>query len=186
MPLPIAHGLMGATVIALCHRQTEGKRNWRAYALGFLLAVAPDFDCGFKWLPFAPFAGRGWHHDFTHSLGFALLCGWLVAVLLHESKEHTRQMFVYAAAMATHPLLDWLFTSSSGVELLWPFRHDRLRLGVEPPMPYVWHHHSLLGKAFDLTQLVLVELAIYGSLFLLAWWIGQMSYRCQGERTSEL
>jgi membrane-bound metal-dependent hydrolase YbcI (DUF457 family) len=183
MPLPLAHGLMGATVIALCHRRQDGHfnwrnwRNWRPYALGFWLAVAPDFDCGFKWLPFAPFAGRGWHHDFTHSLGFALLCGCLVAWLLHRREDYTRQAYVYTAAMATHPLLDWLFTASSGVELLWPFYHERLRLGVTPPMAYVWHHHSMLGRAFDLTQLVLVELVLYGSLFLLVWWFGQMPQR---------
>ena len=177
MPLPLAHGLMGATMIAICQRKQTGWLSWRTYLFGFALAVLPDFDCLFHKLPFAPFAGRGWHHDFTHSLGFALLCGWLVAVLFHRSAEHTRQMFVYAAAMATHPLLDYFFTISEGVELFWPFRHDRLRLGVEPPIAYVWHHHSWLGKAYDLSQIALVELALYGSLFLLAWWWGQMMWR---------
>ena len=177
MPLPLAHGLMGATMIALCQRKQDGWFNGRGYALGFALAVAPDLDILFHWLPFAPFAGRSWHHDFTHSLGFALLCGWLAAVLFHQRAEHTRQMFVYGAAMATHPLLDLLFTQSAGVELFWPFRHELVRLGVEPPVAYVWHHHSWQGKFFDLTQIALVELALYGSLFLLAWWIGQMMWR---------
>lgn len=177
MPSPVAHGLMGAAVIAALHRKEDGWFNWRGYWLGFALAVTPDLDVLLSWLPFAPFAGRGWHHDFSHSLGFAVLCGWLVAVLLHRSQEHTRQMFVYAGAMATHPLLDFLFTSSEGVELLWPFRHERLRLGLESPIRYDWDHHSLLGRLIDLTQIALLELALFGSLFLLAWWLGQMAWR---------
>jgi membrane-bound metal-dependent hydrolase YbcI (DUF457 family) len=177
MPTPLAHGLMGAAIIAVTKRKQDGWFHWRGYLIGFALAAAPDLDCLFHWLPFAPFAGRGWHHDFTHSLGFALLSGWLCAVTLHRSIDHTRQMFVYAAAMATHPLLDCMFTLSEGVELLWPFRHERLRIGATPPVAYVWHHHSLLGKLVDLAQIALVEFAIFGSLFLLAWWVGQMAWR---------
>lgn len=177
MPTSLAHGLMGAAVVAGLRRKEDKWFDWRAYLLGFALAAAPDLDVLLKWLPIAPFAGRAWHHDFTHSLGFAVLCGWLVAVLLHRSAEHTRQMFVYAAAMATHSLLDFLFTSSEGVELLWPFRHERLRLGLEPPVRYAWDHHSLLGKIVDLMQIALVELALFGSLFVLAWWLGQMARR---------
>lgn len=176
MPLPIAHALMGATVVAAFPLRSR-RFDWPLYLLGGILGAAPDLDCLLEFVPFAPFTGRGWHHDFTHSLGFALLCGGLLASLLRIGPARLRAVAVLSAAMATHPLLDFMFTESAGVELFWPVSHEWVRLGLEPPVYYSWDHHSLLGLAVDAVQMGLQEIAVFGSVFLLAWLLRQLHLR---------
>lgn len=180
MPTPIAHALMGATVVAAfpLRRKTF---DWPLWFVGGLLGATPDLDCLFKFIPFAPFAGRGWHHDFTHSLGFALLCGGLLASLLRLGwrwePSHLRAAFVLSAAMASHPLLDFMFTDSAGVELFWPVSHEWVRLGMPPPVSYDWDFQSLPEMAFAVVRIALQECAIFGSVFGLAWLWRQLQLR---------
>ena len=64
MPLPVAHGLVGASVFAALRPANE-LGGWKWLAFGAFLGVAPDFDFALNWLGIS--AG-GWHHGFTHSI----------------------------------------------------------------------------------------------------------------------
>lgn len=176
MPTPIGHGLLGAAVLAAFPLKRKALPNWRACVLGALLGAAPDLDCLLGFLPFAPFAGRNWHHDFTHSLGFACLCGALLALFVRGGGTMMRAALLFNAAMATHPLLDFLFTDSMGVELFWPFAHQYVRLEVPSPTAFAWNRASPLGHLVDLAQVAMLDFAIYGSVFLLAWLLRQLSW----------
>lgn len=190
MPTPLGHGLLGAAVFAAFPLKRNALTDWRACLLGALLGAAPDLDCLLGFLPFAPFAGRGWHHDFTHSLGFAWLCGGLLALFARGGGNVLRAACLFSAAMASHPLLDFLFTDSVGVELFWPFAHEYVRLGLPSPTAFAWNHVSPLGRLVDMVQVALLDLMIYGSIFLLAWLLRQLSGRrhgnvegvCRGEK----
>ncbi len=181
MPTPIGHGLLGAAVLAAFPLKRNALPDWRICLLGVLLGAAPDLDCLLGFLPFAPFAGRGWHHDFTHSLGFACLCGCLLALCVRGGGPvlgvpQMRAALLFSAAMATHPLLDFLFTDSVGVELFWPFAHQYVRLGLPSPTAFAWNRATPLGHLVDMAQVALLDFAIYGSVFLLAWLLRQLSW----------
>ena len=124
MPLPVAHGLLGASIVAALHPRLM-RRSYVIPLLvgGALLANAADFDF---LLAFA-FQSKEWHRGFSHSLVFALLC-LLPALLL--GKQRIREMLAYGLAFTLHGILDYVTSKEgSGVELLWPFSRSRLKLG---------------------------------------------------------
>ena len=159
MPSPIAHGLMGAAVVAALHPNIGLRRDWRFLLLGAGLAICPDFDYLLNWIHLL---GRGWHHDFTHSILFALILGafsgWAA------ERNWPRAGSKYAIAILTHPLLDYVYTDSRGVELFWPFSNRRFALGIMPPIEYSFRRHSRLLFLADLSGLILVELFLAGSV----------------------
>jgi membrane-bound metal-dependent hydrolase YbcI (DUF457 family) len=159
MPLPVAHGLMGASVVAALHPNLTLKRDWKVLLLGAFLGVFPDFDYLLSW---ARFLGRGWHHDFTHSILFAFLMGFLTAAALR--KIEFREVMKYGLAMLSHPLLDFLYTHSRGVELFWPFLDARYTVRLMPPIGYDWRRSSVLLMTGDIFRLCAVEFAICGTL----------------------
>ena len=124
MPLPIAHGLVGASLVAAVLPRTSPRRLALALAAGALLAIAADLDFG---LVFA-LHSRAWHRGFTHSLAFALFVG--VALFVTLGRRRAAKAAAYALAYASHAVLDFATTKfGGGVELLWPFSADRLALG---------------------------------------------------------
>ncbi|MBI1765184.1 MAG: metal-dependent hydrolase [Acidobacteria bacterium] len=183
MPTPIGHGLLGAAVLAAIPLKQAKLPDWRTCLLGAFLAAAPDLDCLLDWLPFAPFAGRYWHHDFTHSLGFACFCGFWFAVIARGGGSLTRAALLFSTAMASHPLLDFFFTDSTGVKLFWPFSQEYVRLAVPSPTAFAWNRTSPLGHLVDVVQVSTLDFVIYGSLFLLVWLLRQLAWRSawQGE-----
>jgi hypothetical protein len=94
-----------------------------------------------------------------------LLAGWLAAVSLKEKDR--RMPWVFGAAMATHPLLDFIFTEASGVELFWPLADERFRLAAHNFTIYRLNPHSLAERVQLLLLIALIELLIYGSLLLI-------------------
>ena len=105
-----------------------------------------------------------WHHDFTHSIAFAFLMGWVVTRLMKEPEW--KLALIFGAAMVTHPLLDFIFTSSDGVELLWPLSGNKFALGSQGFGIYRWSHDSLIHRAQDLLEITIIELLFYGSLLV--------------------
>jgi membrane-bound metal-dependent hydrolase YbcI (DUF457 family) len=151
---------MSATVVAALHPDFTLKRDWKYLLLGALLGVFPDFDYLLSW---ARFLDRGWHHDFTHSILFAFLMGFLTAAAIR--KVRFREVMRYGLAMLSHPLLDFLYTHSRGVELFWPFLDTRYTVRLMPPIGYDWRRSSLLLMAGDIFRICAVEFAICGTLF---------------------
>jgi membrane-bound metal-dependent hydrolase YbcI (DUF457 family) len=168
MPLPVAHGLLGASVAAAL-RQSSQSRQWRLLWMGAFLGVCPDFDYVLNWLRIS---GGGWHHGFTHSILFALLLGLMVATVLGEKK--VRSVILYSAATVSHTLLDFLMTESRGVALWWPLTDQRYKLRLANPIDYTWSNVSLWQPTLDILRISLTELMIFAPILLLVVWVRRL------------
>ncbi|HEX8150896.1 MAG TPA: metal-dependent hydrolase [Pyrinomonadaceae bacterium] len=121
--MPVAHGLVGAGLVAAVLPRAGRARYWVLLAAGAAVANAADLDF---FLVFV-FRSRAWHRGFTHSLVFALAV--LVCLLLALGRARAREAVAFGLAYASHALLDFATTRDSrGLELLWPFSSDRLGL----------------------------------------------------------
>lgn len=161
MPLPVAHGLLGASVVAAVRPYNSRRVNFRILLVGAALGICPDFDYLLNWIPHL---GRGWHHGFTHSFAFAFALGWLTAVVL--GKTDVRNVLAYSLATVSHPLLDFMLTESRGIELLWPLSSRRWRLMLPNPIDYSWKHPSVWDTVLDLCMISLQELILFAPLLL--------------------
>jgi membrane-bound metal-dependent hydrolase YbcI (DUF457 family) len=124
MPLPVAHGLLGATLVAAVRPDAGGRRYYLPLAAGALLANAPDLDFA---LVFA-LHSRAWHRGFTHSFSFALVV--CLVFFFALGGRRARAAAGYGLAYASHSVLDFVTTKfGGGVELLWPFSAERFALG---------------------------------------------------------
>jgi membrane-bound metal-dependent hydrolase YbcI (DUF457 family) len=123
MPLPVAHGLLGASVIAAAHPQPT-KRYFMPLLAGAFLANVADLD----FILVFTFHSKSWHRGFSHSILFgSIVCLILVLCL---GTRHLREAVAYGLAFTSHGILDYLTTSEGGgVELLWPFSSERFVLG---------------------------------------------------------
>ncbi len=170
MPLPVAHSLIGATVAAVFRKKSQAA--WPLFFFCAFLAVCPDFDYVLNWLRI----GRGgWHHGFTHSIMFALVAGALTAVV--TGCRSARGAVTFSAAIASHPLLDYVITESQGVALWWPFTDHRYKLRAPNPIDYTWSNASFWDTAVDVLLISLTELLIFGPLLLLVMLLRIMSIR---------
>ena len=126
MPLPVAHGLVGASVVALWRARGSPSHDWPSLFKGAGLAVSPDLDFILVWV----FHLSGsWHRGFTHSILMALIVTSLMLAAL--GRTQTRVAFAFGSAFLSHGLLDFLTTKrGGGVELLWPFSAERFKLGL--------------------------------------------------------
>jgi inner membrane protein len=150
MPLPIAHGLAGAGVVAAIHPRPAG-RFFTPLLVGALLANAPDLD----FILVLGSGQRSWHRAFTHSIAFALAASLLF--VLSFGRRRVRESAAYGLAFASHMVLDFVTTKEGGgLELLWPFSTERLRLG--------WWGLSELPSRLPAAE-VLKALALEAALF---------------------
>jgi len=172
MPLPIAHALMGASVVLAFRPHSSLKRDWKFLLLGAFLGVMPDFDYALTWVRVG---GRGWHHDFTHSILFALLAGLVTAAVINHF--NFRDVVTYFLAMLSHPTLDFLFTESRGVELFWPFSDERFKSGLRAPITYSWRLHPLSARITDILGICLYELAVFATVLLTIYWVKSLQIR---------
>lgn len=123
MPLPIAHGLLGAGIVAAVHSQPT-KRCCLPLLAGAFLANAADLD----FLLVFTFHSRAWHRGFSHSIILALVV--CLIFILSLGLQHSREAMAYGLAFASHGILDFMTTKEGGgVELLWPFSSERLVFG---------------------------------------------------------
>ena len=109
--------------------------GWHAGAWAALLVALsylPDLDViAFRFgIPYhAPWGHRG----AAHSLGFAALCGGLLAGAAALARAPwLRITLVGTAVMASHGLLDALTDGGLGIALLWPFSDARFFAPVRP------------------------------------------------------
>lgn len=178
MPLPIAHGLLGASVAAAL-RPSSQPPTLKTLLIGALLAISPDADYILNWMRIS---FGGWHHGFTHSIPFALLVGLLIITVLRDWK--VRSFIVFTAAYASHTLLDFLITTSRGVALWWPFTDYRYKLRLQNPINYTWSDASLLETIVDVLKLCLAELVIFGPVFLLVVYLRHILAKRSSSRLS--
>jgi len=172
MPLPIAHALMGASMVAAIRPHGPLKRDGKFLLLGAFLGVLPDFDYALSW---ARFGEKIWHHDFTHSILFAFLIGLVAAAVINHFS--LRDVMAYFLATLSHSILDFLFTESRGVELFWPFSDERFKSGLQAPISYTWRPHPLSAKFTDILGMCLYELAVFATVLLTVYWVKSLQLR---------
>ena len=156
MPLPIAHGLVGASLIALIHPSANIK-NWKPLLWGFLLANSPDLDFAFAFL----FGWKDFHRGISHSLVFALFVGALIFVFLRG--ENWRIPLAYWLAFLSHTLLDFAASREGAVRLLTPFDNGKYALG--------WFGFSELSRGLiisDILRFSIIEALIFVPVFFIA------------------
>lgn len=157
MPLPIAHGLLGASVVAALLPAPVSVRYAKPLLFGAFLANLADFDF---LLVFALHSGS-WHRGFTHSILFALLV--VALFILYFGIQRFREALAYGLAYASHFVLDFVTTKEGGgLELLFPFSTERF--GAR------WFGLSEMPSklsVFEILQLLSVEFALFFSLMLI-------------------
>ncbi len=163
MPLPVAHALLGATVVDAGF-PVDRKERARLYLIGATVAVVPDFDLFFSWI-----LGLGnlWHGGVTHSILFAVLLGLFGAFLCGMWTR--RAVIVFSCAALSHGVLDMITRRRfSGAALLWPFSRQRFKLGWFDY--FAFYPASRLEPLPSLIRRALVisfyEVLIFGALFL--------------------
>jgi membrane-bound metal-dependent hydrolase YbcI (DUF457 family) len=149
LALPIAHGLLGASVVAALRPSSE-RRSAKLLLLGAFLAISPDFDYALNWLRIDR---GGWHHGFTHSIPFALVVGIVMIAIFRDWR--LRSYLVFTGAYA----------------LWWPFTNYRYKLRLTGPIEYSWSHASVLDTLLDVLKICLAELLIFGPILLVVLWI---------------
>lgn len=155
MPLPIAHGLFGASLIALIHPSAK-ITNWKPLCWGFLLANSPDLDFAFAFL----FGWKDFHRGISHSLVFALFVGALIFVFLR--KKNWRIPLAYGFAFLSHTLLDFAAARAGAVRLLTPFDNGEYALG--------WFGFSELTRGLiilDMLRFSVIEALIFVPVFFI-------------------
>jgi membrane-bound metal-dependent hydrolase YbcI (DUF457 family) len=173
MPLPIAHGLLGASIVAATLPDASPARNWKLLLLGAALATFPDLDYFFR---------TEWHRGFSHSMIFASIIS--AACLALWRTSNIRVTIGFTGAIFSHALLDFATTKTMpGVELLWPLSTHKFGLGLVD-----YYHLTGIDPIFFLTKDILMDLSKAGiveiiffiPIFLLVlsvkWSIGNRSH----------
>jgi membrane-bound metal-dependent hydrolase YbcI (DUF457 family) len=155
--MPVAHGLLGASVVAALHPEPGTRRALRYALFGALLANCADLD----FILVLACHTKSWHRAFTHSIFFGLLV--TLALVLARRFSRLREATALGLAYVSHGLLDWATTTlPGGVQLLWPFSNERLMLA--------WQGLSEAPSrqpAAVVLRYLLVELVIFAPVLLL-------------------
>ena len=172
MPLPVAHGLLGASIVAASHPQQANRYFMPLFAGAFLANVADlDFFLVFT------LHSRDWHRGFSHSIMLALVVC-LIAVL-SLGRRHIREAIAYGLAFASHGILDYVTTKEGGgVELLWPFSAERFVFG--------WVGLSEWPSrlpALEIVKSLIVEFTLFTPVLMLV--IGLRKYAWKDARIKE-
>ncbi|MEP6900502.1 MAG: metal-dependent hydrolase [Actinomycetota bacterium] len=160
MPLPIAHGFLGASIVAAIHPKPTD-RFYFPLLIGAFLANAADFDFAFSII----FGLKGWHRGFTHSIFFALI--FTLILLISFGRNYFREALAYGLAFTSHCFLDFVTTKEGdGLELLFPFLTDRFGLR--------WFGLSEIPSrfsTFEILNTIGLELLIFAPVFMFVFWL---------------
>jgi membrane-bound metal-dependent hydrolase YbcI (DUF457 family) len=156
MPMPIAHGFLGASIVAAALPK-PANRYVMSLVFGAFLANMADFD----FLLVFALHSKSWHRGFSHSIALALIVCLIFVLAL--GRRHIGKAIAYGLAFASHGILDYLTAKEGGgVELLWPLSSDRLKLG--------WVGLSEVPSrlsAIEIGKSLVVESLIFMPLFML-------------------
>lgn len=157
MPLPIAHGLLGASIIAAVYPKPFKFRYYLPILAGAILANTPDFDF---LLVFATH-NKDWHRGFTHSIAFSIVVGLLF--YFYFGQNEWRKALAFSLAFASHFILDFLTTDiGGGIELLFPLTSEKFGLR--------WFGLSEYPSRMSVLEIIsalAIEIVVFSSLFLL-------------------
>jgi len=100
-------------------------KSIRFWLLGMFCAIFPDIDVvGFKFsVKYASFFG---HRGFTHSFVFALVLGFVIALIFYRKKKNfIWYALFFVLATVSHSVLDAMTTGGLGVAFFSPFDNER-------------------------------------------------------------
>jgi membrane-bound metal-dependent hydrolase YbcI (DUF457 family) len=169
MPTPVGHALSGVAVYVATRRRESLLKDLPLAVACVGAALAPDLD-----FAVSPFAGRTYHHYFTHSLGFAALF-WAAAFLVARFAGRAapgRDAALLATAFLFHVLLDLLAMDPSppfGIRLLWPLSSA---FYASPVALFADIRRGSLAILFGLHNwwAAAREVLILGPVLALVWW----------------
>ena len=155
---PLSQGVLGAAA----PKSVAPPEHARIAALlGFLAGMAPDLDVLIR-SSTDPLLFLEYHRQFTHSLLFipvgGFICGWLLHQLFGRRQGLTLQRSVLYCTLgyATHAVLDACTTY--GTQLFWPFSDAR----------FAWNTVSVIDPLFTVPILLLVLFSVLRRQALLA------------------
>lgn len=146
---PLSQGVLGA---AAPQAVATSKHARTAALFGFLAGMAPDLDVLIR-SSTDPLLFLEYHRQFSHSLVFipvgGFICGWLLHVLVgkRDGLSLRQSIFYCTLGYATHGLLD--ACTSYGTQLFWPFSDAR----------FSWNAVSVVDPLFTLPILLLILLS---------------------------
>ncbi len=129
MPLPVAHGIVGASVLLALREPRDKLSLGQTLLLGAALGNLPDVDLALVWL-------LDWgnlaHGAMTHSIFFALCVGVVLAGWRRGWRFwRFREALSYTSATLSHGVLDMLVRKEfGGAALYWPLSAEKLRFGL--------------------------------------------------------
>ena len=148
---PLSQGVLGAAA----PKSIAPPQHARiACLLGFLAGMAPDLDVFIR-SSTDPLLFLVFHRQFTHSLLFIPVGGFVVGWVLHHLFGKRRGLTLQTSVLyctlgyATHSLLDACTTY--GTQLFWPFTDAR----------FAWNTVSVIDPLFTLPILILIALSVW-------------------------
>jgi membrane-bound metal-dependent hydrolase YbcI (DUF457 family) len=164
MPTPVGHAL-GGIAVYVAARGSSRPKDWPLAIAVVVSALLPDLD-----FAIGPFAGRSYHHYFTHSLGFTVLFAGVSYLGARFTKRAApfRDAAVLTAAYFSHIFLDFLAKDATppfGVQLLWPFSDT---FYISPVKAFTATWRGSLAKLFGLHNWMAVGLEILVLLPIIA------------------
>jgi len=160
MPLPVAHGLLGASLVAALHPQPT-RRFAIPLVLGAVLAGAADLDF---FLVFG-LGSKTWHRGFSHSVLLGLFVTLLFAFSL--GRKRIKEAIAFGLAFTSHGILDYVTTrEGAGIEMIWPFSSERFVLGW-------WGLSEVPSKlpAIEILKNLLIEFLIFAPVLFVVLWL---------------
>ncbi len=123
MPTIFSHAI-AATAIGSAVRFKES--SVRFWLLTWICAIVPDFDV-VAFVFRIKYESMFGHRGITHSVGFAILTGSVVAWIFFRKSSVARWKLAayFATVTVSHPLLDMFTDGGLGVALLAPFSDTR-------------------------------------------------------------
>ncbi|MEZ5345336.1 MAG: metal-dependent hydrolase [Pyrinomonadaceae bacterium] len=164
MPLPIAHGCVGAAIVALIHPKIKRIVSFPLLFGGFM-ANAADLDFILSYST----GDKSWHRGFTHSVLFSFFIA--AIFLVWFKKERLREALAYSLAYFSHLVLDFSTSDHGGPELFWFFSERRFSVGVVS--------FSVAPSKLPLSEILYAamwETAVFGTLFFAVYFMMRRYY----------
>lgn len=170
MPLPVAHGFVGASILLALREPRDQMPLGQTLLLGAALGIVPDVDLVLAWWLNG---GAVVHGGFTHSLFSALCVGVVVAGWRGGWRVwRFRDVLLYSAAMLSHGVLDMLVRKEfGGAALYWPLSDEKLRLGLFDYFAFYPGSEPLGVVLRRALQISAYEVVLFAPCLLLAWLI---------------
>jgi len=125
MPSPIGHSLAGCAIYA--GTNDNNIINWKTLFLYILVANLPDFDFIPGFLLGTP---NSFHRGVSHSLGFALIFGTALGLLVARNtttKRFFKNILIFSGLYFSHIFLDFFSVDTSipiGEKVFWPVSNE--------------------------------------------------------------